>query len=482
MSNLRVRCSILLALIVALFPWPAAAGGPFPLSAPPLGERFFSISMNGEKTGFARVVITPAPDGYLVESDGSVKMRVLGFSRQAASHESYRVGKNLALRTFDVEERIDDHATHVHGEVTPEGVQMTVEMGGVRQEKLLKENGAVYPGPVLNLYPLMRRVVPGKRYRVKMLDVESLKLKEVAIDAVGFENLPSGERALHLRNDLYPFVDNDIWVDLAGNTIRESVRDDLIVTAAEPAEKARRFIAEAAIAKKDLILDFSLVPATPPIERPLDLKRLVVDVTGFPPGFPLWQEAGQSAIRLPDETVRFTVERAVSTLPKGKEEAPPATYLEGDEWLPVAQPGIIDLARQITAGETAPAAKVAKLVAWVAANIKDAVTDSPSPLDTLTTRSGNCQSHARLYTALARSAGIPTRFVSGLVYVAERGFLYHSWAESYVDGWRPVDPTFGQVPADASHIVLLEGESPESMAPVAGIVGRLSARTMEQGY
>jgi transglutaminase-like putative cysteine protease len=112
--------------------------------------------------------------------------------------------------------------------------------------------------------------------------------------------------------------------------------------------------------------------------------------------------------------------------------------------------------------------------------VEDTVTDSPSPLDTLASRKGNCQSHARLYASLARAAEIPTRFVSGLAYLEGKGFLYHSWAESFVEGeWLQVDPTFGQVPVDATHVKLVEGESPDDLAAIAGVVGKISARVIE---
>ena len=138
--------------------------------------------------------------------------------------------------------------------------KVLVDVAGKRQEKTLKGRGKVYPAPVLNLYPLMQGVTAGRKYRLQMLDPEEVKLKEVTITALGKETLPGGvEKTVHLRNDLYPFVDNDIWVDLAGNTIRESVRDGLILTSAEDAAAARKFVVEAAIARKELILDFSLV-------------------------------------------------------------------------------------------------------------------------------------------------------------------------------------------------------------------------------
>jgi transglutaminase-like putative cysteine protease len=48
--------------------------------------------------------------------------------------------------------------------------------------------------------------------------------------------------------------------------------------------------------------------------------------------------------------------------------------------------------------------------------------------------------------ALARSLGIPTRVVNGIVYSDDyAGFYYHTWAESLLDsGWIAIDPTFGR--------------------------------------
>ena len=51
--------------------------------------------------------------------------------------------------------------------------------------------------------------------------------------------------------------------------------------------------------------------------------------------------------------------------------------------------------------------------------------------------------------ALARSAGLPARTVSGLIYLNDR-FYYHAWAEVYLADWIAVDPTFDQFPADAA--------------------------------
>ena len=109
-------------------------------------------------------------------------------------------------------------------------------------------------------------------------------------------------------------------------------------------------------------------------------------------------------------------------------------------------------------------------------NIAKEAIDSFTAVDVLRERRAECQGHAYLFAALARAAGIPTRVVNGLVYSAEHGgFLYHTWNEAWIAGrgWRPVDATFGQPYADATHLKLIEGEQTGDLVPLVGLVGRL---------
>ncbi|MBT1073813.1 transglutaminase-like domain-containing protein [Geobacter grbiciae] len=449
------------------------------LQKPPVGERWFGIFLGNERTGFAHQNITAKDGGYEITAEGSVKMVVMGFSREASSRERYIVGTDLSLRSFAVEQVIDGTPMVVTGEATPKGVKVVVNAGGERKEKLLTAKGPVFPPPVLNIVPLMKGTAKGKRLQVQMLDVEAVKVKKVTVTVVGFEPLPDGARALHIRNDLFPLVDNDIWVDAAGDTIRESVRDGLVETVAEDEGRTRQFIASAALSRRDLIFDFSLVRVDPPLANAASLTRLVMELDGIPASMSLIQGGGQTTRRTDAGTVVFTVEPA-KTAASPLADPERTRFTEPTDRLPADNPVIIAQAREVVGQETIPRKRVEKLVQWVAAAVEGAVTDAPSPLDTLKSRKGNCQSHARLYTSLARAAGIPTRFVSGLAYLEGKGFLYHSWAESYVDGgWLQVDPTFGQAPVDATHVKLVEGEGPDDLAAIAGVVGKIKARVIE---
>jgi len=472
-------CLLFLGLLLA--PLAASARAFAPLSGPPSGERWFGIYFNDERTGFAHLKISEVPAGYLVESDSSVKMSGFGFSREASARESYEVNRDLSLRSFEVSQTIDGSPMKLSGQVGEKALRVTTETKGSSRAKTLPLKGRVYPPAVLNLYPLMQKVTAGKKFRVTMFDPEAVALKEVRITALGFETFERQD-VLHLRNNLYPFVDNDIWVDFSGNTLRESVRDGWIETKAEKADDARVFLAEAALSKKELLLDFGQVPLDKPLEHPATLHSLTVELSGFAENLPLISDSVQKAERLDGTTVRFTVEAGtppVVSSPQDAELAEPQQYLEATDRILTDNPVIVQRTQEILAESKDPRHMVETLVSWVAENITESSTATQTPLETLEKRSGNSQSHARLYLSLARAAGIPTRFVSGLVSVDGKGFLYNSWAESYVGFWLPVDPTFGEVPANASHIKLAEGDRPGDLAPLADLVGKIRARVVD---
>ncbi|MEW6777703.1 MAG: transglutaminase domain-containing protein, partial [Bdellovibrionota bacterium] len=68
-------------------------------------------------------------------------------------------------------------------------------------------------------------------------------------------------------------------------------------------------------------------------------------------------------------------------------------------------------------------------------------------------------------------AGLPARVAAGLVYLRD-GFYYHAWSELFVGRWVTADATFGQFPADVTHL-RLAGGSPASQARIANLLGRV---------
>jgi transglutaminase-like putative cysteine protease len=153
-------------------------------------------------------------------------------------------------------------------------------------------------------------------------------------------------------------------------------------------------------------------------------------------------------------------------------------YLATSYHIESNHPEIKKVARDVVKGATTPVEKMERLVRWVSTEVKDEAVDSFSAVEVLHTRKGECQAHAMLYAAMARAAGIPTRLAGGIVYMEGMGFLYHSWAESYADGWIAVDPTFNQVGVDATHIKLVEGRDWVSLLQLGKIVGQIKVKVL----
>lgn len=136
-------------------------------------------------------------------------------------------------------------------------------------------------------------------------------------------------------------------------------------------------------------------------------------------------------------------------------------------------------------GDNLQATEAAVLIEqWVFREVaKVPVAGVPSASEVLRSRRGDCNEHTTLYAALARSVGLPTRLAAGIVYsesiFADGAFYYHAWPEVWLgDRWLAVDPTFGQSPADATHLKLVEGEL-DKQTELMGVIGRLRLSVVE---
>jgi hypothetical protein len=472
-AGLLVLCSALVALAV-----------PFSsIDAPPLSERWFGVYVNNERVGFFRQRIEASGDGYRMEGNGSVQMNVMNVSKKAFMRETYLVSKSLALRSLEVEQTVNGVSSHVTGLVSGNAIHIKSEAHGKISEKTLTFKGEVYPAPALNLYPLMRAVSAGASYTIQAFDPEEVRIKDVLIRVLGKDKTSDGLPALKLSNNLYPYVTNEIWVDSRGNTLEESVREGLVITKAELPTALGAFVSDWALAKKDLIYDFSMVRVQPPIKDVKKLTGLAVEISGWNDALPLLQGGGQQVEMTAAGLVFFKTGTLALKSSDLKAEKTTVAQLKPADKIESDAPEIRTQATLLAAGVKNREDIVKALASWTAAWLNDTVDDGGSAVESYTSRSGNCQTHARLYTALARAAGIPTRFVSGLVYVEGKGFLYHSWAESFVGNhWVAVDPTYNQLPADPTHLKLLEGHLPEDMAPILAIIGRIKMNILQTAY
>lgn len=160
---------------------------------------------------------------------------------------------------------------------------------------------------------------------------------------------------------------------------------------------------------------------------------------------------------------------AAATLPMS---IPPDVqpYLNDYNAFSVRNPVIIDGSRVAVMNpeDRQPEANVLRAVSYLAGWINQtvAVTDWQNRAvyapDVLSAGSADSLGHARLFAAMARSLGIPTRLCQG--FLAQPGRAsFHCWAEAWINGiWMPVDTTVSRVGLPAGY-VLAERSGPEGV-------------------
>jgi len=155
-------------------------------------------------------------------------------------------------------------------------------------------------------------------------------------------------------------------------------------------------------------------------------------------------------------------------------------YLQPTETIDSNNPAVIAKAAELAEGEDDLFKVVFNLASWVEENIKydlNTVTISASQKASwvLQNKEGVCDEMTSLFVAMARSLGIPARFVSGISYtnsqevvnVAGSNWAGHGWAEVYFPeiGWVSFDVTFNQYGyIDVTHIKLRDASDPTEPA------------------
>jgi predicted transcriptional regulator len=230
------------------------------------------------------------------------------------------------------------------------------------------------------------------------------------------------------------------------------------------------------IAKKieygqDLFL-FGSVPLNAAIGDPKEITSLVLEARG---------EGAAKLESAACQQATWDEARKVTTLRLGKEfgqsaaatEEEIADNLRETVEYPITQPEVKELAQKAIGNAVTEQEKVANIVKFVSDFIEDDYhSNPPTVLDIIRVRKGDCSEHSLLFAALARSCGIPTRQIGGLIYMGDemRAFAWHAWDEVVLDGkWVPVDATWNETEINATHIRVGAGKE----ATMLSVLGKL---------
>ncbi|MES2180065.1 MAG: transglutaminase-like domain-containing protein [Gemmatimonadota bacterium] len=446
------------------------------------GATFFAVLQRGQQIGFASTNIDTADGGISVQDYLVADLPVAGKLHRASARTTVRLSRALRVSSFTVD--IDAGLTPMKatGTVLGDSILLLALRGVVGQ--VADTQRIRLSGPILlpTLVPLAVALgeTPkvGANYTLPLFDITSMAPKEVRInvqaeslfvlqDSSVFDTpsarwvgaLPDTVRAWRLASDTSGGATTGFsgWVDHQGRVV---LTNQLLGLTLErrPYEVAfENWRIDGAkrgnsVSADEDIYETTAISANKTIRK--DLEELKVRLTGVDLGS--FDVKGYRQ-RLRGDTLTITREapaalKAAYALPQGAWNTVMSVFMDPEPLLEVKSPEIATLALRLRGTETDPRIVAERINRWVHDSLaKKIAVGVPSALGTLHARSGDCNEHSQLYVALARAAGIPARVAAGLAFLDGK-FYYHAWPEIWLERWVAVDPTFGQFPADASHL------------------------------
>lgn len=487
---MTVRRSIHVIVILLIVSFLAASAH----AAPPwLGENYgetvseewMSVMLGGRKIGFSHRKVEKGEDGYRVTGRALIRLSLMGVTQDLSFSQSYYLDESKKVLGFISLKKIQNQRMRTVGTVKDGAVELEITGAGGAS----KTSAALAPGTMfLETLPfqIASDLRVGMKKTVPVFITELRAMDNLTVAVTGQKTMEMDGRKVKVfvvQHTIQGFTSTS-YVTAEGITVREEEPMLGITSVRVPEAEALSF-PEGAVPVTSLIT-FSLVkPSGPVPPAPGSLKemRMVIGGLDDPASIPSdarqmrleadWKTGpdGKRIASAPVVTFKAAPSKKVSIAEAARAEPEflkPTPEAQSDNEMIKAK------ARDIIGKEKDAWAAARLINRWVYENVEKKLVDSFTAVDVLNSMEGECQSHTNLSIALARSAGIPARAASGVVYSKENeGFLYHAWPEVFVGEWVAMDPTLGQDVADVTHIKLAEGGL-ESQVKLARFLGRIS--------
>ncbi|MGB3212268.1 MAG: transglutaminase domain-containing protein [Desulforhopalus sp.] len=320
-------------------------------------------------------------------------------------------------------------------------------------------------------YLLTAGVKTGEKRKISWFDPVSLTGKESIVEYHGKDSVLINGRvhALHRFTESFSGIRVNSWLDDSGIVIKEESPAGFVFLK-EPQFKALNLPDTG----EEILASVSIKTQT---KIPEELGKSMQYRLYFPQEIKFDLHGGRQQYQ--DNILTITRENipadsTIATCPDIGDSLTPSAYIQSDHQ------EIKELTRKITSGALKPTQRVQKLSSWVYKNLdKRSVIGLPDALTTLKNRQGDCNEHAALMAAMARSVAIPTRIAAGVTYHKD-AFYYHAWNEVCLgDRWVSIDTTTNQFPADLTHLKFIQGELQEQVR-ISGLLGRLTIEPILQ--
>lgn len=432
---------------------------------------FMGIHFQGQRIGYVKNRLIPSPNenGYTLFEDVVLQLNILGEIHPIRMHLEAELTEKQLLENFTFQLVSPFYRADAQGKVAGRQIDLTIRTG----KETIRDTVQLAERPFLPTnqrgYLLGPDLKPGAKLKIPYFDPISLTGKDTIIEYLGIDKVLVQDRiqTLHHFTESFAGVRIGTWLDNTGRVIKEESPAGFVFIS-EP-----EFRATAIAANGGELLRNVAVPLTGTMPKLTGLAKLRYGLT-LPEGVELALDKDRQ--RLTGNLLTMTLENMADYDAgpcQGRQEDLAAT-----PYIQAGNSEIIAMAVAVTRDAPTAVAKVRRLSAWVYDNLeKRPVLGIPDALSTLQSRRGDCNEHAALFAALARSIGIPTRVAAG-VTLHRGAFYYHAWNEVCLgENWLSLDTTQNQLPADLTHIKFVEGEI-KDMVKIGALLNTLQIKVM----
>lgn len=436
------------------------------------GDEWFGIYQHGRKIGYAHTRVIREGNAYHIYEESEMDILVLGSVQRVKTVINSYATKNLILKYFDFSMKSDYTDMLIKGAVLGNELVLDIETAGQTRKEHIRLKEQPYLSPNIKPAVILQGLEQGRKYHFPMFNPATLSTEDAYISIEAVERIKVGDReeTVYKLKEEFQGMEAVSWLSQDGWTLKEESPLGYVLLKETMQEAMKRDKQGPAVD----IISFTSIPSNK-IDNSSGAVFLKARLNGVRlDGYEL--SAGRQ--RLIKDIIEVIAEQPAASYRLPYSGSDMAAHLAPSGFVQSDDRGIKEQARRIIGKEVDAVQAAKKLSEWVYNSIhKQPVVSIPSAVEILKQRVGDCNEHTTLYTALARSIGLPTRMAVGIVYM-ENGFYYHAWPEVWLGAWVAVDPTLNQFPADATHIRFVTGGL-DRQTEILRIVGKLRVEVLE---
>ena len=437
-------------------------------------DDWLNLTLMGTKIGYAHIYMEKSryeeKDAIRVRADMVMDLKRTGTGLRLATTRISYVGMDLVPRYFITTSNETGQEKRIEGRIRDNVAYLKTSLAGKTTHTQMPISADTIFEQMIGYYLLKRSIRAGDAYTLHIFNLDLMKpvktdVKVLREDQIEFDSKMQPVYVVNYTMDIMGGLTTTQWLGHNGMTYRMEVG---LIGLKMVLAKTDMQTALGESGEVDVILNTKIFaqgePPTPRARRFKAHLRLTegqldkVVMIDSRQKLTIGNDPRHGVIEInvldinPAEVLNLPIQEQ-----HGNEEL--AQFLKSTVYIQAEHPTIQAKAIKALDGEIDAWKSAQRLCRWVHENIydKNLKVGFGSALQTLESLEGDCTEHTVLMIAMARSVGIPARICAGLVFQRD-AFYYHFWPEVYVGEWIAMEPTLGQIQADANHIQLAGSE------------------------